>query len=268
MQIDTGLATAATTVWLDTGWVILMGSHMMRTFNGSWIRFAFCSVVLSSTLAACGGGGSGGSTSAQTATPETPVVTQPSPTTPATPGASNTAPTIAGTAQASVSVGQGYSFKPTAADSDKDTISFTIANKPSWAAFDATTGTLTGTPASKDVGSYSGIEIAATDGKSVTALPAFAITVAAAIATNNVEVAWTPPTQNADGSTLTDLSGYKIHYGTASGNYTGTVSVNNAGVTRYALDTLPKGTIFLAMTAVNTAGAESDYSKEVSVTVN
>jgi hypothetical protein len=46
------------------------------------------------------------------------------------------------------------------------------------------------------------------------------------------------------------------------------VSVNNAGVTRYALDTLPKGTIFLAMTAVNAAGAESDYSKEVTVTVN
>jgi hypothetical protein len=245
---------------------------MMRTFNGSWIRFAFCSVVLSSTLAACGGDGSGASTSAQTTTPETPVVTEPSPTTPtptpATPGASNAAPTIAGTAQATVTVGQGYSFNPTATDSDKDTISFTIANKPSWAAFNATTGALTGTPASKDVGSYSGIEIAATDGKSVTALPAFAITVAAAIATNNVEVAWTPPTQNADGSTLTDLSGYKIHYGAASGNYTGTVSVNNAGVTRYALDTLPKGTLFLAMTAVNTAGAESDFSKEVTVTVN
>ncbi len=236
----------------------------MRAFSGSWICFARCSVILSATLAGCGGGGSGGSTSAQT-TPETPVVTAPPPANP-TPG--NSAPTISGAAQASVTAGQGYSFKPSAADADKDAVTFTIANKPSWAAFNATTGALTGTPATKDVGNYSGIEIAATDGKAVTALPAFAITVAAAIATSNVEVAWAPPTQNADGSTLTDLSGYKIHYGTQTGSYTSSVSVNNAGLTRYDLDSLPKGKIYIAMTAVNTAGAESDFSSEVSVMVN
>lgn len=248
-----------------------MGSHTMRTFSGSWIRFACCSVVLSSLLAACGGGGSG-STSAQATTPSTPVTGTPSsPTQPpveSSPSTGNNAPTISGTAQAAVTAGQSYSFKPSAADADKDTVTFTIANKPSWAAFNATTGALTGTPAVGDVGSYKGIEIAATDGKAVTALPAFAITVSAAVATNNVSVSWTPPTQNADGSALTDLSGYKIHYGTASGNYTGSVSVTNAGLTRYDLDSLPKGKIFLAMTAVNTAGAESDFSKEVTVTVN
>ena len=167
-----------------------------------------------------------------------------------------------------MTAGQGYSFKPTAADADKDTVSFTIANKPTWAAFSASTGALTGTPAAADAGTYAGIEIAATDGKAVTALPAFAITVAAAIATNGVSVAWTPPTQNDDGSTLTDLSGYKIHYGTVSGDYTASVAVNNAGLTRYQVDTLPKGKIYIAMTAVNAAGAESDFSKEVSVTVN
>jgi hypothetical protein len=167
-----------------------------------------------------------------------------------------------------VSAGQDYAFKPNAADADLDAVTFTIANKPSWAAFNATTGALTGKPAPKDVGTYSGIEIAATDGKAVTALPAFAVTVAAAVATNGVEVSWTPPTQNNDGSTLTDLSGYKIHYGAASGNYTGSVAVESAGVTRYSLDSLPKGTIFIAMTAVNKAGAESDFSKEATVTVN
>jgi putative Ig domain-containing protein len=245
-----------------------MGSHKMRTVTGSWIRFACCSVVLSSTLAACGGGSSG-STSAQTSTPDTPVVTEPSsPSTPATPGSANSAPTISGTAQASATAGQGYSFTPQAADADKDAVTFTIANKPAWAAFNASTGALTGTPAATDVGNYAGIEIAATDGKAVTALPTFAITVSAATATNNVSVSWSPPTQNADGSTLTDLAGYKIHYGTQAGAYTGNISVNNAGLTRYELDSLPKGKIFIAMTAVNSAGAESDYSSEVSVTVN
>jgi hypothetical protein len=165
-------------------------------------------------------------------------------------------------------VGKSYSFTPTASDADHDAVTFTIANKPTWAAFDAKTGALTGTPASTDVGGYAGIEIAATDGDAVTALPAFAITVATAAATNGVAVSWTPPTQNADGSTLTDLSGYKIHYGTQTGDYTDSVAVNTAGVTSYTLDSLPRGTVYIAMTAVNAAGAESDFSKEVSVTVN
>jgi hypothetical protein len=224
-------------------------------------------------LAACGGGGSsGGSTSAQTS-PETPVVTAPDNTAAPPPGntappSGNTAPTISGKAAATATVGKDYSFTPTAADADQDAVTFTIANKPAWAAFDAKTGLLTGKPASADVGTYSGIEIAATDGKDVTALPAFAINVSAVAATNSISVSWVPPTQNADGSTLTDLSGYKIHYGTATGQYTDSVAVNTAGVTSYSLESLPKGTVYIAMTAVNAEGAESDFSQEVSVMVN
>jgi hypothetical protein len=234
----------------------------MRAFTGSRIRFAFCSVILCATLTACGGGDSGATASAQTA----PSVPLPDP---AAPAPKNNAPTISGTAAASVSAGQAYQFNPTAADADKDAVTFTIANKPAWAAFNVTTGALTGTPATKDIGTYASIEIAATDGKAVTALTAFAITVAAtAVTTNSVSVAWTPPTQNDDGSTLTDLSGYKIHYGTTSKSYTQSVSVNNAGLTRYQLDSLPSGKIYIAMTAVNAAGAESDYSQEAAVTVN
>jgi hypothetical protein len=236
----------------------------MRTVTGSWFRFAFCSVALSASLAACGGGGgSDGSTSAQSSSPPP---TTPAPGTPASPGGTNSAPTIGGTAQATVAAGQAYSFTPTASDADQDTVTFTIANKPSWATFNAGTGLLSGTPAASDVGAYSGIEIAATDGKSVTALPAFSVTVSAATAsTRSVSIAWTPPTQNEDGSALTDLSGYKIHYGATSRAYTGSVAVDSAGLTRYELDSLPTGTIYIAMTSVNAAGAESDYSAEITV---
>jgi hypothetical protein len=210
-------------------------------------------------LAACGGGGGSGSTPTAQASPgggAAPV------------GAGNTAPTISGTAGKTATAGQAYSFTPTAADADHDMITFTIANKPAWAAFDAKTGALRGTPASKDAGAYSGIEIAATDGEAVTALPAFAITVSNPAATSAVSVSWTPPTQNADGSTLTDLSGYRIHYGTQTKSYSSAVTVKNAGVTRYELEALPKGKIYIAMTAVNASGAESDFSSEVSVMVD
>ena len=190
-------------------------------------------------------------------------------TTPVTPSPTNNAPKIAGTAVTSAIAGQAYQFKPTATDADQDTVTFSIANKPAWAAFNATTGALTGTPAATDVGTYSGITISATDGKAVSGLQAFAITVAAATATaGSVSLAWTPPTQNADGSTLTDLSGYTIHYGTTSKSYTQSVALTNVGLTRYQLDSVPSGTIYIAMTAVNAAGAESDFSPEVAVKVN
>src|SRR5262249_12878780 len=140
--------------------------------------------------------------------------------------------------------------------------------KPAWAAFDSKTGALTGKPASKDAGAYRAIEIAATDGEAVTTLPAFAITVTAPVATSNVSVSWTPPTQNADGSTLTDLKGYRIHYGTQAKDYTDAVAVNNAGLTRYELSSLPKGKVYIAMTSVTASGAESEFSGEVSVMVD
>lgn len=162
-----------------------------------------------------------------------------------------------------------YSFTPSAKDPEKDRISFTIANKPAWAKFDATTGSLSGTPAAADVGSYKGIEIAATDGNSITPLPQFNITVTPDnTVAGTVTVAWSPPTQNEDGSPLSDLSGYRIHYGAESQNYTDSVAVKNPGLTRFVLEQLPPGTHFIAMTAYNAAGAESEFSREVKITVN
>jgi len=168
-----------------------------------------------------------------------------------------------------VAAGQVYRFTPTASDADRDTVTFTIANKPAWATFDAATGTLTGTPTAQQAGKYPDIEIAATDGKAVTALPKFEISVTGAPAgVNSVALAWTPPTENEDGSALSDLAGYRIHYGPESQNYTATVSLDNAGLTRYVLDSLSSGTYYIAMTAVNAAGVESAFSPEINVKVN
>lgn len=40
---------------------------------------------------------------------------------------------------------------------------------------------------------------------------------------------WMPPTQNTDGSSLTDLAGYKIWYGTSPGNYSDTITLAYSG---------------------------------------
>jgi len=83
-----------------------------------------------------------------------------------------------------------------------------------------------------------------------------------------VTLNWMPPTENTDGSPLTNLSGYDIHYGTAPGDYTQSVSVSNAGLATYVVDNLTPGTYYFSVAAVNAQGAESPLSSEVSATVN
>ena len=79
---------------------------------------------------------------------------------------------------------------------------------------------------------------------------------------------WTAPTENTDGTPLTDLSGYDIHYGTKSGNYTQSVSVSNPGIATYVVDNLTPGTYYFSVSAVNSTGTESPLSSEVAATVN
>ena len=89
----------------------------------------------------------------------------------------NDAPTITGTPAITVDEDSAYSFTPTAADPDGDALTFSIANKPSWATFDTATGTLSGTPGNADVGTTGGIVITVSDGDLAVTLPAFTVTV-------------------------------------------------------------------------------------------
>jgi hypothetical protein len=179
----------------------------------------------------------------------------------------NHAPTISGVPAATVASGQGYSFVPAASDADHDSLQFAISSKPSWATFDLATGRLSGVPTSANAGSYEQIEISVTDGKAVTKLPQFEIVVnAASPGVRSVQVTWQPPLTNTDGSTLTDLKGYRIVYGTEPGVYTNSVAVNGTGLATYTIDSLESGkTYYFSMVSVNTGGTESDYAQEVVV---
>src|SRR5712671_7935627 len=88
-------------------------------------------------------------------------------------------PTISGSPATGVVGGQSYSFTPTTTDPSGGTLTFSVTNQPSWAAFSTATGQLSGTPASTNVGAYSNILISVSDGTSSAALPAFGITVTA-----------------------------------------------------------------------------------------
>jgi hypothetical protein len=162
--------------------------------------------------------------------------------------------------------GTAYSFQPTASDADGDPLTFSIVNKPSWATFSTSTGRLQGTPKAADVGTTSGIVISVSDGKApAVSLPAFSVTVQA-VATGSATLSWTPPTQNTDGTALTDLAGYNIYWGTTQGSYPNSLPVP-ANVTSFVVPDLVPGTYFFVATALNTAGTESAFSAPTSKTV-
>ena len=171
----------------------------------------------------------------------------------------NTPPTISGTPNPEVMVGNAYTFTPTASDADGDPLTFSITGLPAWMSFNTSTGELSGTPQEADVGTYTGITITVSDGAASADLGPFSITVQA-ISLGSVELTWTAPTLNEDGTALTDLDGYFIYWGTTLGVYTESVRIDNESLTTYVIENLDPGTYYFVATAFNTAGEESQYS--------
>lgn len=176
------------------------------------------------------------------------------------------APTIAGTPASSVVVGNTYRFQPTAKDPNGDTLGFSIVNRPAWATFSTATGVLTGTPTLANVGTFSNVTIRVSDGKTTTSLAPFAITVAQS-SSGTASLSWTPPTRNTNGTSLTNLAGYRIYYGTSSSALTSQIQIANAGMASYVVQSLPKGTYYFGVRAYNSSGTESSLSNLASKTI-
>jgi hypothetical protein len=205
-------------------------------------------------LTACGGGGS------DEDTPTAPVQTQ------------NSAPVISGTPVTTATTGQAYSFQPSASDADNDSLTFSIENKPGWASFNASNGRLSGTPTS--TGTSSNIRISVSDGKTSTAMTAFAITVNQSSGgggggggTGAVTLDWTPPSTNTDGSTLSNLAGFRIAYGQSPQQLDRSISVNNPSISSYVVENLASATWYFTVSTLNNAGVESVPSLPVQAVI-
>jgi len=178
----------------------------------------------------------------------------------------NSPPVISGSPAGEVIATETYSFTPNASDADNDSLQFSVANLPVWAAFNATSGRLHGIPGDANVGVYENIRISVSDGTASASTGTFSIAV---VQTTNgtATLTWAAPDTNIDGTPLTDLAGYRIYYGNVQGQYDHQLEISGAGTMTAVVDNLSKGAWYFAATALNSQGLESEYSNEVQKTI-
>jgi hypothetical protein len=146
-------------------------------------------------------------------------------------------------------------------------VTYSIQNKPAWAAFDTTTGTLSGTPNAASVGTYANISISASDGSSNASLQPFSITVTD-VTNGTATVSWSIPTTNSDGTPLTNLAGFHIYYGTTTNSMSQMMDVANSTVSTSIISNLPAATWYFSVKAYTTSGVESSTSNIASKTIS
>ena len=75
-----------------------------------------------------------------------------------------------------------------------------------------------------------------------------------------VTLVWVAPADNTNGTPLTDLAGYHIHYGTSQDNMTQVINLAGTSTTEYEVSGLAPGTYYFAISAYTTDGTESAES--------
>jgi hypothetical protein len=175
---------------------------------------------------------------------------------------------LSGTPPSSVVAGDPYVFQPNVSTTG-GTVTFSASNLPSWASVNQATGEISGTPTKSDVGMTSSIILSGTDGPSTASLAAFRIDVTAPASSTagSVSLSWAAPTENTNGTPVSDLAGYHIHYGTTAEALNSVIDVPGAETTAYEISNLNSGTYYFTVTAYNSVGEESAPSDEASQTI-
>jgi hypothetical protein len=184
-------------------------------------------------------------------------------------GAGTTPLKISGTPATTATVGKYYSFTPTVVAPAGSSLTYSVSNKPSWTQFSSTTGSLAGTPGAANAATDSDIVMTVSDGAKSASLAAFNIAVqsASSAATGEATLSWSKPTDNTNGTPLTNLAGYVVRYGTNPAALTSQISVASANTTDVEINNLSPGNWYFEVASVNTANMESEFSSAVSKTV-
>jgi len=213
--------------------------------------FILLSSLIIATLSGCGGGGGGDTASLNALTNSSGAQLVSIAITPTNP-----------------SIVQGINQQFTATGTFSDTTTQDLTTTVIWSSSDAAVASISNTAGFNGLASSlaTGSTTITATSSSVSGTTTLTVTVGEVIT-----LAWDAPTTNTDGSDLnpaTDLSQYKIYYGTASLTYTTIVNVTNPGTATISKTfSLSPGTYYFAVTAVDSSGLESSYSNEIMKTL-
>lgn len=84
-----------------------------------------------------------------------------------------------------------------------------------------------------------------------------------------VNLSWVAPSEREDGTALalSEIAGFRIYYGTVSGDYQNHLDVNDSSAVQAQVAGVPSGTYYVVLTTVDADGRESSYSNELVVTL-
>lgn len=102
--------------------------------------------------------------------------------------------------------------------------------------------------------------------EAITATRAYAITCTWA-GDQSATLRWTAPTENTDGTPLTDLAGFRIEVGQAPDSFSQSLTLQDPSATQHNFDSLPVGTWYFGVRAFNASGLESERSNIASKTI-
>jgi hypothetical protein len=223
------------------------------------LALAFIAIPL--LLSACGGGGSDAANSSTSGS-------SPSGSTSSSTASSTPTVKLSGTPIQSVIAGADYAFQPTVSTTG-GTVTFSITGLPAWATFNSSTGELSGTPSSADVGTTGAITITATDGGGTASLGPFTVQIdpASGASAGSATLSWDPPTENTNGTPITDLAGYYIVYGSSPAAMTQKVTVPSPATNEYEISNLSPGTYYFEVIAYTSSGVEGTPSQVASMTI-
>jgi hypothetical protein len=82
-------------------------------------------------------------------------------------------------------------------------------------------------------------------------------------ASRSMTVTWDAPEANADGTAMTDLAGYRVLIGTASGQYGRSYTVAATGPLALTVPDLPPATYYVVVKAYDHSDNESEATDEL-----
>lgn len=88
-------------------------------------------------------------------------------------------------------------------------------------------------------------------------------------AKGTVTIDWVAPVARTDGSalSLSDIAGYKVYYGKASGDYSNSLEVKDSSSQSTTVP-VTSGPYYFVITCLDTLGHESIYSNEFKITIS